>query len=149
MAGIDPGRVIVITPEIFLDPAELHEEFILATGPGGQNVNKVASAVRLRFDVRASASLPEPLKQRLLQMAGKRITTQGELVIEARRFRNQEQNRLDALRRLTALIQRAAHPPKPRHATHPTFASQERRLKKKKQRGAVKRLRRLPPDHES
>lgn len=149
MAGIDPGRVIVITPEIFLDPTELHEEFILAAGPGGQNVNKVASAVRLRFDVHASASLPQPLKQRLLQMAGKRITSQGELVIEARRFRTQEQNRQDALRRLTALIQRAAQPPKPRHATHPTFASQERRLKKKKQRSAVKRLRRLPPDHES
>jgi ribosome-associated protein len=149
MTGAELARRIAVTPAISLDPAEIQEEFILAAGPGGQNVNKVASAVRLRFDLRSSTSLPEAVKQRLERLAGKRLTAQGELVIEARRFRTQEQNRQDALRRLVALIQHAAEPPRPRHATRPTPASQERRLRRKKQRSAIKRMRHLPPDHEA
>jgi ribosome-associated protein len=138
MAGLIP-----ITANILLDSGEIREEFIQADGPGGQNVNKVSTAVRLRFDVLGSPSLPEEIKQRLVHLAGKRITSHGELVIEARQYRTQEQNRQAALERLTRLIQAAAEKPKPRHKTHPTVASQKRRLAQKKQRGEIKRLRRF------
>lgn len=134
--------MISITPTLTLDESEIQYEFIRAAGPGGQNVNKVATAVQLRFDVAGSASLPETVRQRLVRLAGKRLTTEGVLVIEARRFRTQEQNRQDALDRLIALIRRGAEPPKPRRQTKPTAASQERRLKSKRRRSEIKGVRR-------
>ncbi len=127
---------------------EIVFDFIRAAGPGGQNVNKVASAVQLRFDVRASPSLPEEVKARLLRLAGQRATRDGVLVIEAKRYRTQEQNRADALRRLNDLIQRAARPPRPRRPTRPSAAARARRLEAKKRRAAVKRLRQTRTDEE-
>jgi ribosome-associated protein len=138
--------LIPITPHIALNSNEIREEFIQSAGPGGQNVNKVSTAVRLRFDVLSSPSLPEEVKLRLLRLAGKRATTQGELVIEAHQFRTQEQNRQAALERLVRLIRSATEKPKPRHQTRPTLASKQRRLAQKKQRGEIKRLRRFTPD---
>lgn len=137
---------IPVTQHIMLDSSEIHEEFIQSTGPGGQNVNKVSTAVRLRFDVLASPSLPEEVKLRLLDLAGKRATTQGELVLESRQYRTQEQNRQAALERLIRLIQEATEKPRPRRQTRPTLASKQRRLVKKKQRGEIKRLRRFSPE---
>ena len=133
---------IPVTSTIFLDSDEISAEFFQSSGPGGQNVNKVATAVRLRFNVVKSASLPEEVKGRLARLAGKRMTAQGELVIEARQYRTQEQNRLAAQERLVHLIQASAELPKRRQKTRPTLASQQRRLKKKKQRSQVKRWRR-------
>lgn len=133
--------MIQITSSIFLDEGEILFEFIRASGPGGQNVNKVASAVQLRFDVHGSPSLPDDVRQRLTRLAGKRMTGEGVLVIEASRYRTQEQNREDALQRLVSLIQVAVQKPHPRRQTRPTFASQQQRLAQKKQRGAVKRQR--------
>lgn len=130
--------MIAVTPDIVLDEAELEESFIRASGPGGQNVNKVASAVQLRFDVRRSAGLSEPVKARLIALAGTRATREGVIVITADRFRSQERNREDARERLYALIRAAAHRPKPRRATRPTLASKERRLTAKAVRATVK-----------
>jgi len=118
---------------------ELQFEFVRASGPGGQNVNKVATAVQLRFDARNSPSLPEQVKSRLVKLAGKRITVDGVLVIEARRFRTQEQNRFDALEKFYELLKKAYEKPKPRKKTKPTRTSKEKRLKEKKVRGDVKR----------
>ena len=132
--------MVEITPSFSIDERELHFDFIRAAGPGGQNVNKVATAVQLRFDVRAS-SLPEDAKGRLLALAGHRATAEGELLIEARRFRTQEHNRDDALQRFVELVRRALIPPRPRHKTKPTAASKAKRLSEKKRRGAVKSLR--------
>ncbi len=137
--------MIEITPALQIDERELQIEFIRASGPGGQNVNKVATAVQLRFDMRA-APLPEDVKQRLIHLAGNRMTGEGTLVIEAKRFRTQEQNRQDAIERLKALIQRASVAPKIRRATSPTRASQERRLDSKRRRAKVKELRREAGD---
>jgi ribosome-associated protein len=134
--------MIPITPALTLDESEIQYEFVRAAGPGGQNVNKVATAVQLRYDVAHSPSLPEAVRQRLTRLAGKRLTGEGVLVIEARRFRTQEQNRQDALDRLVALLRRAAEPPKPRRPTRPTAASQERRLKGKRRRSEIKGARR-------
>ena len=134
-------RMLEITPSFSIDERELHFDFIRSAGPGGQNVNKVATAVQLRFDVRAS-SLPEVAKARLFSMAGHRATAEGELLIEARRFRTQEQNRADALRRFAELVRRALTPPKPRKKTRPTASSRAKRLNEKKRKGVVKRLRR-------
>ena len=137
--------MIRITQTIEIDPAEIREKFIRASGPGGQNVNKVATAVQLRFDVKNSPSLPEDVRLRLLGLGDRRITELGILIIDARRYRTRQHNRQDALDRLTDLIRSAARKPKPRRKTKPTLASKERRLDAKKRRGRVKYLRGLVP----
>lgn len=136
--------MLMITSTLALDESELHETFVRSAGPGGQNVNKVATAVQLRFDVAHSASLPEAVRARLVTLAGKRLSTDGVLLIEARRFRTQEQNREDARARLAALIRQATIAPKARRATRPSKASKERRIETKKSRGQTKKLRRAP-----
>ncbi len=133
--------MIAINDDISIDDKDLSYDFIRASGPGGQNVNKVATAVQLRFDVKGSSSLPREVKQRLLKIAGRRITGTGTLIIEARRHRNQERNRQDALRRLITLIKRATFKPKIRLKTRPTKLSKEKRLKAKHQQGEKKRRR--------
>jgi ribosome-associated protein len=133
--------MIPINDHLALDERELSETFIRASGPGGQNVNKVASAAQLRFDLRGSASLPEPVKARLAQLAGNQATKDGVIVITARRFRSLERNREDARGRLVALIRRAMEPPKPRRKTRPSAAQREERLAAKARRSAAKRLR--------
>jgi ribosome-associated protein len=127
-------------PGITIDESELEESFVRASGPGGQNVNKVSSAVQLRFDVGRSPSLPEPVRQRLKRLAGRRLTNEGVLVIDARRFRSQDRNRQDARARLAELIRlAAAPPPPPRKKTKPGKAARARRLDTKTRRGATKR----------
>ncbi len=138
--------MIRVTPSISIPDDEIILDFIRSTGPGGQNVNKVSSAVQLRFDIRSSPSLPVEVKERLIKLAGSAVTTDGVLILTARRFRTQEQNRLDALRRLGVLVQKAAEAPKKRRPTRPSAASSGARLKSKKRRGEVKRIRRYQPE---
>ena len=132
--------MIEISPSLQIDERELQIDFVRASGPGGQNVNKVATAAQLRFDVNAS-SLPEEVKARLVRLAGNRVTGDGVLLIEAKRFRTQEQNREDAVQRFMDLVRKALIPPKPRRKTKPTAASKAKRLQAKKVRGDTKRLR--------
>lgn len=139
---------IQITDAIAIDEREIEQKFIRASGPGGQNINKVATAVQLRFDVANSPSLPAAVRERLMGLAGRRITADGVLVIEAQRFRTQVRNRQDAIERLIALIRKAAEKPKPRRKTRPTRRSKERRLEGKRQRGETKRTRGVVPDSE-
>jgi ribosome-associated protein len=137
--------MIRITDHIELDENELEFSFIRASGPGGQNVNKVSTAVRLRFDVRHSPSLPDGVRSRLIRLAGRRVTEQGELIITAQNHRSQERNRQEALEKLVDLIERAAVPPVPRRPTRPTAGSRKRRLESKTRRATIKRLRSKAP----
>lgn len=129
-----------MTP-IEIPPDEIEFEFVRASGPGGQNVNKVATAVQLRYAAARSRILEPGVRERLLRLAGRRVNAAGEIVIEARRYRTQQRNREDAIERLTALIEKAAIPPKARRRSRPTAASRRRRLEEKKRHSGVKRLR--------
>jgi ribosome-associated protein len=133
--------MIRVNDRISIDESELEESFVRSSGPGGQNVNKLSTAVQLRFDVRQSPSLPNDVAIRLMRLAGKRLTKDGVIVLIAQQHRTQERNRADAIERLVALIQEAAIPPVPRRATKPTKASRRERLDTKKRRSGVKNLR--------
>lgn len=138
--------MIEVTSRIHLDEREIKESFIRASGPGGQNVNKVSSAVELRFDARNSPSLPEGVRERLMKLAGRRLTLGGEIVITAQSHRSQEMNRADALEKLLELIRAATIVPKARRKTKPTKSSQLKRMDSKAKRGDVKRLRKSRPE---
>lgn len=138
--------MIEISPILSLDESELQFTFVRASGPGGQNVNKVATSVQLRFDVRSSPSLPEEVKSRLIRLGGSRMTNDGVLIIEARRYRTQEQNRSDALQRLISLLHKASQKTVRRQATHPSHSSQLRRVESKRKHSQLKHARRSIPE---
>jgi ribosome-associated protein len=137
--------MIEISSNVKINESEIQYDFIRASGPGGQNVNKVASSVQLRFDIRNSPSLESEVKERLMKLAGSRLTQDGVLVLDGRRFRTQEQNREDVIQRLVLLVQRALERPKTRYATRPSLSAKAKRVDSKKKRGAVKRTRRMEP----
>jgi ribosome-associated protein len=137
--------MLVVAPDIRIDESEIEEKFVRASGPGGQNVNKVATSVQLRFDVSHSPSLPEAVRQRLLQIAAGRVSAEGILIIEARQFRTQEQNRQAARERLVALLQKAAEVPRVRRPSRPSLAAKAARTDNKRRRGRIKRLRHTVP----
>lgn len=137
--------MIQVTDTIAIDESEIQQEFIRSSGPGGQNVNKVATAVQLRFDAASSPSLPDDIRKRLFSLAGRRITDEGVLIIVARRFRTQGENRQDAIERLVELVRRATQKPKIRRKTRPTVASKTRRLETKRRHAETKRMRRTMP----
>jgi ribosome-associated protein len=138
--------MVIVTASIQIDEREIQFEFIRASGPGGQNVNKVASSVQLRYDVVNSSSLLPDVKQRLVNLAKNRISATGILIIEAKRYRTQEQNKLDAINRLVTLIQKAAEKPKKRIITRPSLSSSAARVDDKKHRGDIKKIRQSVPD---
>jgi len=138
--------MIEITPTFSLDERELELDFIRSAGPGGQNVNKVSSAVQLRFDIAKSPSLTPEIKARLTTLGGSRVTQDGSLIIEAKRYRSQEQNRMDAVQRLVGLLQKAFEPPKVRKPTKPSVTARAARVNTKRKRGAVKRIRQYNPE---
>src|SRR6187549_3307773 len=137
--------MIEITPTLQIDESELQFDFIRSAGPGGQNVNKVATAVQLRFSI-PSSTFPYDVKERLIRLAGKRVTQDGVLIIEAKQFRTQEQNKEAAIQRLTDLVKKALIKPKPRYKTRPSRAAKQERLTTKKRRGETKKLRRQPAE---
>ncbi len=137
-------RVLEITPTIRIPEAEFRWSFVRAGGPGGQNVNKVASKAVLRWNVAASPSLPDPVRQRLTSRCAGRITGEGDLVVTSQRFRDQERNRRDCLAKLYGMVLQAATPPRPRRPTRPTRGSRENRLREKRHRSARKQIRRRP-----
>jgi len=135
--------MIEVSSNVKIDESEIQYEFIRASGPGGQNVNKVASSVQLRFDIRNSPSLESEVKERLIKLAGSRVTDDGILIIEAKKYRTQEQNRYDATQRLIAWVQKALEKPKVRRATRPSLTAKAARVGDKKKRGEIKKTRRF------
>ena len=133
--------MIRVTKTISLDEREVTIKHILASGPGGQNVNKVATAAQLRFDIRNSVSLPDDVKERLIKLAGRRATSAGMLIITARRYRTRERNRQDAIDRLVTLVRRASEKPKPRKKTKPSSAQKQKRIDEKRRQAGKKQLR--------
>lgn len=152
--GVDRGfraaylsAMLIVSHSIAIPEDELHESFVRASGPGGQNVNKVSTAVQLRFDAARSDALPPPVRERLLRLAGHRATADGVIIIDARTHRSQDRNRAEARERLVELVRRALHVPRKRRPTKPTKGSQKRRVESKKKRGAIKQARgRVSPD---